>query len=200
MDTSSTAPTLDGRRKPRPGAEAQARNILEAAADLFLAEGTHSVSISQICQKADVSRPTFYRCFPDKSALLKHLYDISVFEPVESIMLATLQSGMTSEASIKEALSNLFETIFAQGKYAELVFRESNDPHSPAFEVVNQAFDNIVAAMLEMLPKQANPVFIKSIMVANQWIVHDAIRKGLSEKDKAEAKAAAWIIVNKLLS
>lgn len=61
---------VDGRTKKRPGQEEQAAIITRAAVDLFSKHGTKPVSIAQICTHADVSRPTFYRCFKDKDELI----------------------------------------------------------------------------------------------------------------------------------
>ena len=46
--------------------------------------------------------------------------------------------------------------------------------------------------------KQIIPDVEKAIMAANQWIVHDAINKGLTAKSKKEAKEACWMIASKL--
>ena len=49
------------------------RALLETARRLFVEQGTQAVSVSGICKAADISRPTFYRCFPDKAALVEYL-------------------------------------------------------------------------------------------------------------------------------
>ncbi|HEY9036009.1 MAG TPA: TetR/AcrR family transcriptional regulator [Pseudomonadales bacterium] len=193
----------DGRRKPRPGPREQSRAIVEASVVLFLAHGVRSVSIMQICDQADVSRSTFYRSFDGMDALLEQIYRVSVFEPVEQFMRANLRQRQITPAQIKLALDGMYEAIFDQAAYAELIFRESNDPSSPAFAVVNQAFDKVVLALQNSLPRAAgrpiDAVFLKAILNANQWIVHDAIRKGLTAKNKKAAKAAAWQLVSKAL-
>lgn len=193
----------DGRRKPRPGPEQQSRAVLEASVALFLEHGTRAVSIMQICDAADVSRSTFYRCFTDKDALLHHLYQQSVVEPVEQFMQANLKPVRISPEQMKQTLGDLFEAIFAQGQYAELIFRESNDPSSPAYSVVNSAFDRVVVAMQKVLKptpdKKVNAIYLKSLLSANQWIAHDTIRKGLTPKNKQIGKEAAWELLSKSL-
>ena len=46
------------------------RSIYDAAMALFAERGFHSVTLSQICQAADVGRGTFFLHFPSKAALL----------------------------------------------------------------------------------------------------------------------------------
>jgi len=193
----------DGRKKKRPGLEEQQRMIIEAAVELFSEHGSRAISVSQICAHADVSRPTFYRCFKDKDELIYTLYQDSVNEHVEEIMLKGLASKQVDEDWIHNALDELIDSIFERSQLAELVFIESNDPHSPAYEIVNAAFEHVADVLEKWISqhtqKRPSRVFLKSIMAACQWIVHDAIRKGLTRKSKAEAREASWQLVNSVL-
>ena len=191
----------DGRRKPRPGPEEQSRTIVDAAVALFLEQGVRSTSIMQVCDRADVSRSTFYRCFGDIDSLLQYIYSVSVFEPVEQFMQVTISQPETTPDKLRATLGDMYEAIFEKGDYAELLFRESNDPNSPAYQIVNDAFDKIIKSLQNRLPpsddKQVDTIYLKSVLNACQWIAHDAIRKGLTPKRKKDAKEAAWKLVEK---
>lgn len=199
VSASRSQQDIDGRSKARPGVEEQSRVLQTVATELFLERGTDVVTISDICKAADVSRPTFYRCFADKEQLLEVLYRVSVFEPVESIMLSLINSADVDKGAVRQALETLLEAIFARHQAAELLFRESQNPHSPAFAIVDAAFDNIVTKMLKVLPPSANPITLKALLVAQQWIAHDAIRKNLTGSAVAEAKNAAWSLAKNFL-
>ena len=194
--TGTAAKPQDGRSKKRPGLDEHRCAIIDAAVELFSQQGSQAVSISQICSLATISRPTFYRCFKDKEALIYALYQESVNQPVEEIMLRGLAARKVDEDWIKAALDQLFDAIFDNARFAELVFMESNNPASPAYAIVNNAFEQFADAMEASMAKarrrKPSRVFLKSLMAACQWIVHDAIRKGLDEKTREEAKAAAW--------
>lgn len=194
----------DGRAKPRPGIEAQREAIREAAAVLFAESGSQAVSISQICKQAQISRPTFYRCFADKEALIASLYQLSIFEPVQDILLSKLTGSDISEGSLKEALYEMLDAMFEHGPWAELVFAESNNPTSPAFQIVNTAFDQAAKATQLWLQSSGRPVLddktLKAVMAACQWLVHDAIRAGLTKQAVAEAKASTWALVSTLMA
>lgn len=191
----------DGRSKKRPGLEEHRHNILAAAVELFRRQGSKAVSISQICARAGISRPTFYRCFPDKAALVMALYEQSVNQPVDLIMLQGLRGGESSQSQVQAALDALLDTIFDNARFAELVFIESNDPESPAFAIVNNAFEKIAGELGDAMGRSEPPsaLLLKALMAACQWIVHDAIRKGLNEVTRAEAKAVAWELTGKVL-
>ncbi len=193
----------DGRKKKRPGLEEQRRAIILAAVELFAEHGSRPISVSQICAHADVSRPTFYRCFKDKDELIYTLYQDSVNRHVEEIMLAGFSSKQVSEDWIHQALDELIDSIFERSQLAELVFIESNDPNSPAYAIVNAAFERAADVLEKWIAKHSSKkpsrVFLKSVMAACQWIAHDAIRKGLTPESKAEAKAASWQLVTSVL-
>lgn len=196
MPTSQLETVQDGRSKKRPGLAQQRRSLIEAAVELFAQQGSRAVSISQICSLANISRPTFYRCFKDKEALVYALYQEAVKQPVEDIMLKGLAGPKVDQDWIKASLEQLFDAIFANARFADLVFMESNDPASPAYAIVNHAFDQVADVMEQAITKNTgrkpSRVLLKSQMAACQWIVHDAIRKGLDDATRAEAKAAAW--------
>ena len=200
MNESST--TSDGRSKKRPGKTEQNNSIVKAAVALFCKHGTASVSVSQICQQADITRPTFYRCFKDKDALLEDLYRRSVNQAVEDILLRQLDKPGKGRGWIKSSLEDVYDAIFEQAELADLLFREAGDPNSLAHTIVNAAFDDIAEKLLHAAGITRNKsvaiIYFKSIMAANQWIVHDAITKGLTIKSRKEAKQACWMMVCRL--
>ncbi|MFO0547310.1 MAG: TetR/AcrR family transcriptional regulator [Polyangiaceae bacterium] len=186
----------DRRGKKRPGVEEQRRVILDAAVDLFIEHGSRAVSVAQICERADVSRTTFYRCFDDKEQLILRLYQDSVKGPTETWILGNLQRAGGDVDWIRSAIDQLLDAIFENPKIAELIFVESSDPRSPAHEIVRASYEETTKSIerwlgqfTSVLPSR---VFIQSILVANQWIAHNAIRQGLTEKSKAEAKDATF--------
>lgn len=55
-------------------------SIVSAGRDLFWKHGFKRVTIDEICRKADVSKMTFYKYFPDKFELAKRVFDMIVAE------------------------------------------------------------------------------------------------------------------------
>lgn len=51
------------------------QQVVATAEELFLRHGFKRISIEEICQKAGVSRMTFYRCFANKTVLMRHIWD-----------------------------------------------------------------------------------------------------------------------------
>lgn len=52
--------------------------ITEAALDLFLKEGFNNVTVNQICEHCDITKPTFYKYVNSKDDLILNLYDQTI--------------------------------------------------------------------------------------------------------------------------
>lgn len=185
----------DGRSKKRPGIEEQTEIITAAAIELFVELGTKNTSIAQICSKSEVSKPTFYRCFKDKDALVTNLYQHSINSHVEKLLESTLNTPISSRKSLEASLDTLFDAIFERASLAQLLFQEYSDPTSPASKIIDDAFNRIAQMLEQSFQKrsinQPSSTFLKAMMSAFQWVAYDAIKAGLTPKKVKEAKYAA---------
>lgn len=187
----------DGRSRKRPGVEAQRDRVRTAAAELFVTRGSRSVSVAEICAGAGVSRPTFYRCYPDKEALVADLYELAVHGAIQLNLAEVL--GERAPTDPRAALDQLVDRILERPVLAAFVFVESADPASEAHTIVRRAFaENAAAIEAWYAARGASPpprMALQATMVACQWIVHEALRKGLEPVHRAEAKDAMWALV-----
>ncbi|MBT4521389.1 MAG: TetR/AcrR family transcriptional regulator [Halieaceae bacterium] len=190
---SNTVVLKDGRAKKRPGLEEQRRIILEGAVELFSSQGSRAVSISDICKHANVSRHTYYRCYADKGELITWLYQTSVNDNMEAIGNWT-DLDYIDPQWLHRAVDNSVDTILAQHHIAQFLFIESSDPNSYAHAVINDALDGVVETMRAWCEhrhgKAPSKPFLKSLLVASQWLVHNAIQSGMDKQAIAEAKQA----------
>ncbi len=191
---------IDGRSRRRPGVEQQREAIRATAVALFAREGTRSVSIARICAAAEVSRPTFYRCYADKDALVEDIYARAVATPSSDFQL---RADLRDTAALREQLDALLDALFDNADIARVIFVEASDPGSPAAQIIEAGFNRAARTLAQDLERAgATPpstTYLKSVMAAVQWLVHDAIRKGLDARSRAEAKEAAYrLVVNAL--
>lgn len=182
----------------------QRATVTQAAVELFLQRGTRGVSISDICAHAEVSRPTFYRCFANKEALVAQLYQDAVNAPIEQLILRQLPSRGVDRVWLREALDAVLDAIFAQRQTALWLYTEASDRTSPAHQIVDQSFDQAAALLISWLyadrePPTATHTVLKSVMAACQWIARDAIEKDLTPAARQDAKQAAWIVISGVL-
>ncbi|MGM9972583.1 MAG: TetR/AcrR family transcriptional regulator [Clostridiaceae bacterium] len=54
------------------------KDISQKAIDLFLEKGYNNVTINDICQACDITKPTFYKYAGSKEDLILDLYDLSI--------------------------------------------------------------------------------------------------------------------------
>ncbi len=178
-------------KSTRPGIEQQRAKVLEAAVELFSADGTAAVSISAICKRAGVSRDTYYRCFANKDTLIEHLYQTTVSEH----MLTGLGSSdlhYDNPEWIHEVVEATVDAILAQHKVAQFVFVESTNPNSRAYEVIDAAFDHVARLMqtwcLDNYGSSPTRGCFKGVLVGSQWLVQHAIVTGMADKEIRVAK------------
>lgn len=60
---------------PKSRISKKQRQIVETAIELFSRFGIKRVTVEEICQKAGASKMTFYKYFPNKMELLKHIWN-----------------------------------------------------------------------------------------------------------------------------
>ncbi|MCG8312383.1 MAG: TetR/AcrR family transcriptional regulator [Pseudomonadales bacterium] len=196
--------SVDGRRKKRPGIAEQTAIIIDAAVQLFIEQGAQNSSIAQICAKADVSKPTFYRCFKDKESLISQLYQRAVDRHVVSLLTLPLPQNSDGQIKLDTALDELFDALFKEADLVQLLIREYNDPLSPASEIIDNTFERIAKEMLKSIKKRsANPpskTFLKAMMAAFQWLAYDAIKSGLAPQQVKKAKKAAHELAAALMA
>src|ERR1700752_2212150 len=82
--------------------------ILEAAVELFGEVGFEATKISDVCERADVARQTFFNHFPAKSDLLAAL-----LERGGDFIPATLDSAYERGANTRERLALFFHDVIA---------------------------------------------------------------------------------------
>ncbi|MEM7435416.1 MAG: TetR/AcrR family transcriptional regulator [Myxococcota bacterium] len=185
----------DGRRKKRPGLDEQRRILVDAAVGLFVEHGTRAVSVSQICQAADVSRDTYYRCFVDKDALIDEIWERAANAHIETFIFDAMPEGGPLDDWLAQAIDRLFDAVFEQHELAHFMFVEYGNPGSLAHTAVDAMFDayarKVQAFFREHYDVRPSPLFLKSIMAAVQWTLLDTIRGGLSPASIARAKDSA---------
>ena len=110
--------------------EAVARAILDAARDLFVAEGYHNVSIRKIAERVEYSPASIYSYFPSKDdiffALAEEGFRI-LFTPVDDCALA---GGASSDVLdlLRRAYWRVYEFSRSHPEYFALMFVDRTVP------------------------------------------------------------------------
>ena len=138
--TPETAPKR-GSRLPRLARRAQ---LLEAAQEVFVANGYHAAAMDDIADRAGVSKPVLYQHFPGKLELYLALLDTSCDAIVASVRDA-LKSTDDNKQRVAATMHAFYDYVAnAQGAF-RLVF-ESDLTNEPA---VRERVDRVTHACAE---------------------------------------------------
>ena len=121
-----------GGRPSREAAEQIGDRILDAATDLFLANGYGATSIEAVAQRVHISKRTFYHRFDDKPALfaavvhriierLRPPASVPLIEGVDLTAMLERLSGLILRAALSEQAIALHRLVVAQSaRFPEL--------------------------------------------------------------------------------
>jgi AcrR family transcriptional regulator len=130
-------------RLPREERRAQ---VLNAAREVFVAQGYHTAAMDDIAERAGVSKPVLYQHFPGKLDLYVALLDDGI-----SMLLETLRSAIEATTDNKQRVRGAVAAYFAfvddpDGAY-RLVF-ESDLTNEPAVRYRVEAADDACSLLL----------------------------------------------------
>ena len=141
--------TPRGGRLPRNARRAQ---LLEAALDVFVAQGYHAALMEDIAEHAGVSKPVLYQHFPSKLELYLALLDTQVEDLVARVR-AALDSTTDNRERVRGAITTYFDFVDSKGAAYRLVF-ESDLRNEPAVrERIEKALDSCVEAIADTIAK-----------------------------------------------
>ncbi len=143
MSTSPEAVPRRGSRLPRLARRAQ---LLEAAQEVFVANGYHAAAMDDIADRAGVSKPVLYQHFPGKLDLYLALLDTSC-EAIVKATEAALGSTDDNKQRVAATMHAFYEYVAnAQGAF-RLVF-ESDLTNEPA---VRERVDRVTQECAELI-------------------------------------------------
>ncbi|MCE4056885.1 TetR/AcrR family transcriptional regulator [Pseudomonas sp. Au-Pse12] len=100
-----SSPVSQPAAQPRPRtkpAEVRLEELMTAAESLFLSQGVEATTISEIVQRADVAKGTFYHYFPSKNELLVALgqrYTQNYLQRLETAVAACPEDDWVAKVS-----------------------------------------------------------------------------------------------------
>ena len=113
-------------RLPRSARRSQ---LLQAAREVFVAQGYHASAMDDIAERAGVSKPVLYQHFPGKYELYLALVDQNSSEIVLAVQQA-LASTTSYREKVRAAMTAFFEFIDRESASFRLIFESdlTNDP------------------------------------------------------------------------
>ena len=130
-------------RLPR---SARRKQLLEAAQEVFVAQGYHAAAMDDIAERAGVSKPVLYQHFPGKLELYLALLDTHC-DAIIDRMRTAMSSSTDNKQRVAAATSAYFDFIDHESEAFRLVF-ESDLRNEPA---VRERFERVERGCLEAI-------------------------------------------------
>jgi AcrR family transcriptional regulator len=169
-----------GTRLPRSARRAQ---LLDAALEVFVANGYHAAAMDEIADRAGVSKPVLYQHFPSKFELYIALLDTSCDALLHGIREA-LASAPANKERVSATMAAFYDYVGGAKAAFRLVFESdlTNDPH--VRERVDRVTNESAALVAEViavdtaLPAEAAELLAVSLVgmaqvSARYWVAHD---------------------------
>ena len=179
----------------RPSAR---RRILDAAGDLFYAEGVQSVGIDRIIERAGVAKASLYNTFGSKEVLVGAYLDERHAGTVGRLSAALASTGVPRE-QVLAVFAAQAELISEPGFRGCAFVAASSE--APAGGLVEQAADEYRAWIRGMFLRLAGAAGAAEpdLLAAQLQMIYDGAGVGAGMDRRADAAIAARAAVNALL-
>jgi AcrR family transcriptional regulator len=137
-----------GIRMPRKARRAQ---LLDAALEVFVAQGYHSAAMDDIAERAGVSKPVLYQHFPSKLDLYLALLDQTCDTVIDAVREALASSADNNKHRVQATMDVFYAYVANAGGAFRLVF-ESDLVNEPAVRervdrVTHESAESIAAVI-----------------------------------------------------
>jgi len=118
--------------------------IMHTARELFWKYGFKRVSVEEICEKAEVSKMTFYRFFPNKLELAKAVFDEQV------------DNGLAAFRNILES-----DTLPAEEKIRKMLVMKMDGTHEISREFLQDFYNNPELGLKDHIELKTRTVWLE---------------------------------------
>ena len=192
------------RKQPKQArAKATVAAILEAAAQLLVAEGFHNFSTNRIAEVAGVSVGSLYQYFPNKEAVIAAVVDAFADRQFETLAneLVDFDAEAEIDAAVYKLIRSLMEAKRAEPELSKVLFEEL--PNVGQTDVLREWTNRavtIVRAAMDTRPEEIRPqnrdlaAFI--LVTACHGIIHATVidRPELLENDELAHETAELVL------
>ncbi|WP_141367102.1 TetR/AcrR family transcriptional regulator [Glutamicibacter uratoxydans] len=138
--------TLKGKRTQRMPREARRRQLLQAAHQVFVANGYHGASMDEIAEVAKVSKPVLYQHFPGKRELYLALLDSHLADFSKQLDDA-IRSTDDNRQRVFATINTYYQYIKSESQAYRLIF-ESDVLSDPLIAARIEEFNNSLATSI----------------------------------------------------
>jgi AcrR family transcriptional regulator len=173
------AGVVGGERSPREGAhviEMQRRRLLTAVAELAYERRTGDLTVAIVCDRARVSRKTFYDLFEDREECLLAAFEDGVVQATAAVIeVALLETGWRDR--VRTGLGALLAFFDREPGIARLLIVDALGAGEQTLQVRQQALAQLIAIVEEgrgeaKVARQPPPLTAEGIVGAVFAVIH----------------------------
>jgi len=146
-----TTPQTARRRGIRMPRKARRAQLLDAALEVFVAQGYHAAAMDDIADRAGVSKPVLYQHFPSKLDLYLALLDQTCDTVIDAVQKALESSPDHNKQRVQATVDVFYAYVANAGGAFRLVFESDlvNDPavRERVDRVTNECADSIAGVI-----------------------------------------------------
>jgi AcrR family transcriptional regulator len=163
--TMQPPPPAPARRTSRLPRSARRRQLLQAAQDVFVAQGFHAAAMDDIADRAGVSKPVLYQHFPGKRELYLALLEQQVDLLTERVRAAMAGTDDNRER-VDGAVGAYFDFIDAEGEAFRLVFESDLRNDEDVRALVDRGVRACVEAIAEVITAETGSEPERALLLA----------------------------------
>ncbi|MGK5173365.1 TetR/AcrR family transcriptional regulator [Geodermatophilus sp. CPCC 205761] len=191
------APARRSSRLPRGARRLQ---LLQAAQEVFVAQGYHAAAMDDIADRAGVSKPVLYQHFPGKRELYVALLEQQVTELTDRVRDA-MSGTDDNRTRVNGAVGAYFDFINTEGSAFRLVFESDLRNDDEVRALADRGHHSCVEAIAEVIAADTGVDRERALLLASgmtglaetsaRWWLD---RKGTVSRDEAVAlmTALSW--------
>lgn len=181
-----------GQRLPRRERRAQ---LLDAAREVFVAQGYHAAAMDDIAEAAGVSKPVLYQHFPGKLELYLALLDASSDSLLASLDVA-LGSTTDNKLRVTAAVGAYFDFVDDPGGAFRLIFESDLTNEAGVRARVDRVNDSCAAALAKVIVEDTGLNDAEATMLAAGLLgmAQTAARHWLREDGRIPKEEAARLV------
>jgi len=179
-----------GGLSPQQRREGRRRRLLDAALELFAAQGYAATSIERVCSTAGVTTRTLYEEFASREGLLAALFDETSALAIRAVEAALADAPAGFQARVEAALDAFIRTVLADPRRARIEYlqvggispeleRHRLSVMTALVDLTRQELETAAAAGL-VAQRAHHWTAVGAVGAANQMI-YEWVREGIDE-------------------
>ena len=150
------------------------QRLLDAATDIFVANGYHATRVADIVQAVGVAQGTFYLYFANKEAIFTELVTQFLAHVLQDTLAAYQPTTITSVADVQRVVQTFLRLVLErchQQRQLVLLVREAGTI-GPTFRAHLHATDDVIVASLMAYAQQWSEMgLVRPVTSFTGWLI-----------------------------